>query len=92
LIWLVDKSGAPKHIGSIMRIALSTVIIVSFGSWPISAFACILCHSEPAASVRERLLQPDLVINALAVALPLALLAWVVALVAGRPLAGGRTP
>ena len=52
---------------------------------PAPALACTLCHSPQAASVRERLLSPDLWWNACAVALPLLFLLAVVALVVREP-------
>jgi hypothetical protein len=54
---------------------------------PTPALACTLCHSPQAASVRERLLAPDLWWNGCAVALPLVLLLSVVALVLREPIA-----
>jgi hypothetical protein len=51
------------------------------------ALACTLCHSPQAASVRERLLAPDLWWNGCAVALPLVFLLSVVALVLREPIA-----
>lgn len=49
------------------------------------AAACTLCRSAPAASIRERLLAPDLWWNAAALVMPLLLLLSIVALVAREP-------
>ena len=67
-----------RHLSRISILALATLL-------PVPALACTLCHSPQAASVRERLLAPDLWWNACAVALPLMLLLSVVALVVREP-------
>ncbi|WP_420139465.1 hypothetical protein [Sphingomonas sp.] len=54
------------------------------------AFACTLCHSPQSASIRERLLQPDLWLNLGAILFPIGLLVWIVALVAHAPAAKDR--
>ncbi len=61
------------------------IVMITFGTWPAQGFACTLCHSPQAVSVRARLLQPDLWFNLCAVLLPLALLAWTVGMVAIGP-------
>ena len=91
LVRRVDKHGESKHSRTTMRTALRTAIAASIIGWSGVASACTLCHSEQAASVRARLLQADLAINACAVVLPLVALAWVIALVAHGPVAGGQT-
>jgi hypothetical protein len=87
---LVDRNGAPGHHGWIMRPASCTATIAFIGSWPVQAFACTLCHSQQAASIRARLLQSDLLLNLCAVVLPLALLAWIIALIASGSTGGSR--
>jgi hypothetical protein len=87
----MDKACEPKHNRSMLRIVLRTGIVISAGAWPVSAFACTLCHTEQAAAVRARVLQSDLIFNAGAVVLPLALLACMIALIARGPVVGGRT-
>ena len=67
-----------RHLAGIALLAPATLL-------PVPALACSLCHSPQAASVRERLLAPDLWWNACAVALPLMLLLSVVALVVREP-------
>jgi hypothetical protein len=69
---------APKHL-----VWTGIVVLVSLS--PAPALACTLCHSPQAASVRERLLSPDLWWNACAVALPILFLLAVVALVVREP-------
>ena len=49
------------------------------------AFACTLCHSEPALSVRARLMEPDLAWNVATILLPLTGLLAIVAWVAYEP-------
>ena len=68
----------------LLRLALALTLAA-----PVDAFACTLCGSPQAISVRARLLQPDLWFNLFAVALPLVLLGLVVAFArrdpVGRP-------
>ena len=66
------------------------IAMIAIGAWPARGFACTLCHSAQAVSVRARLLQPDLWFNLCAVLLPLALLAWAIGMVAIGPT--GRNP
>lgn len=63
-------------------------VITTTGMWSVDAFACTLCHSPQAVSVRARLLQSDLWSNLFMVVLPIALLGWIIAMVAHGP-AGG---
>lgn len=88
-MWFVDRYGGPGHDGEIMRPAISIVTVALMGTWPVQAFACTLCHSEQAASVRARLLQSDIWLNACTVVLPLAMLAWIIALVVSGPAGRG---
>ena len=53
----------------IARLALPVTLLAA-----TPAAACTLCHSDTAAQVREVLLGPDLLANALAVLAPLPLL------------------
>jgi len=64
-----------------MRLVLRLAMIV-VGAWPVRGFACTMCHSPQAVSVRARLLQPDLWFNLCATLLPLLLLAWMIGMVA----------
>jgi len=57
---------------------------------PTQVLACTLCDSPQATSIRARLLQPDLWFNLCAIALPIALLASIVAVVHFDPV-GRRT-
>ena len=76
--WLVEA------LFSAMRPLLRRAMIF-IAAWPAQGFACTLCHSPQAVSVRARLLQPDLWFNLCAILLPLALLAWTVGMVAVGP-------
>jgi hypothetical protein len=71
-----------------MRPSARFTVTAATGMWPAQAFACTLCDSAQAVSVRARLLQPDLWFNLCAVLVPLALFAAVVALVARHPARG----
>lgn len=53
--------------------------------WPAPAWACTLCGSAAAVSVRARLLDGGLGWNALAVLLPIAVLLLIIAAVAYEP-------
>lgn len=68
-----------------MRTRGHLILVATIVAWPVPAAACILCHSPQSISVRARLLQPDLWLNLGAVALPLAVMAWIVALVCLGP-------
>ena len=72
-----------------MRPPFHIVLIATAGVWPAQAFACTLCDSVQAISVRARLLQPDLWLNLGAILLPLALLTGILVIVARVP-AGRR--
>ena len=63
-----------------MRRPLRLLLAVSVLQ-PAEVFACTLCHTPQATSIRARLLQPDLWFNLCAVALPIALLASIVAVI-----------
>jgi hypothetical protein len=69
---------ASKHLGRVGVVALLAL-------FPAPALACTLCHSPQAASVRERLLSPDLWWNACALVLPLLFLLTVLAAVVREP-------
>jgi hypothetical protein len=71
-----------------MRIRIA--LIATAGTWPAQALACTLCDSSQAASVRARLLQPDVWLNLGAILLPLALLAGILVMVARNPDPEGR--
>lgn len=60
---------------------LLTFIVALGAMTPAEVFACTLCHSPQATLIRARLLQPDLWFNVCAIALPIALLASIVAVV-----------
>jgi predicted permease len=63
------------------RLAAAVVLLLL----PVPALACTLCQSAQAASIRDRLMAPDLWWNACAIILPLSLLLAVVALVLREP-------
>jgi hypothetical protein len=60
---------------------LLRLILVIGAMIPTEVLACTLCDSPQATSIRARLLQPDLWFNLCAIALPIALLASIVAVV-----------
>jgi hypothetical protein len=68
-----------------MRQPLRLLLLAASVWQPAEVFACTLCDSPQATSIRARLFQPDLWFNLCAVSLPIALLASIVAVIHFEP-------
>ena len=73
-----------------MLLAARTTFITAATMGPFPLFACTLCDSAQAVSVRARLVQPDLWLTLCAIMAPLALLAGIIALIAHDPAGASR--